>query len=149
MRKAGSSILANSAVWQPVYDNRNGTFYDYSSLYSASKNTITALNLAGGIVDLSWDDRARTTFRNLNIGTLNGSDGTFRINTEINKNTGDKIAISTLNSNTKMNIAVAYDSSVADVTQPTTIYATSGGYSPVTVGGTAQLVSGSGWIRAQ
>lgn len=134
--------LANNAVWQPVYDNRNGTFYDYASTYSTSKNTISSLNLSGGIVDLSWDDIARTTYRSLNIGTLSGNGGTFRINTDLYKNTGDKITLSKLNSNGKLNIAVAYDSSIANVTQPTTIYAASKGYSPLTLGDTAQAASG-------
>ncbi|WP_169717608.1 hypothetical protein SPSIL_001180 [Sporomusa silvacetica DSM 10669] len=135
--------LANNAVWQPVYDNRNGTITYNSSLYSATLNTINALDLSGGIVDLTWDAASRTSsYRNLAITTLSGTGGTFTINTDVANNTGDTITIGTLSSVSNLKVAVNYDSSLAAITQPTTLYSSS--YTPISVtnGGSNLTVTG-------
>jgi len=135
--------LSNNAVWQPVYDNRNGTITYNSNLYSATLNTINALNLSGGIVNLTWDDAIRTSsYRNLSITTLSGTGGTFTINTDVANNTGDIITIGTLSSASKLKVAVNYDSSLAKITQPTILYSSS--YTPISVtsGGSNLTVTG-------
>ncbi|TWH46758.1 outer membrane autotransporter protein [Sporomusa sp. KB1] len=135
--------LTNNAVWQPVYDNRNGIITYNSSLYSTTLNTINALNLAGGIVNLTWDNANRTSsYRNLAITTLNGMGGTFTMNTDVANNTGDIITIGTLSSASNLKVAVNYDSSLAAITQPTTLYSSS--YTPISVitGGSNLTVTG-------
>lgn len=102
--------LGNQAVWEPVYDNRNGTISyaaanGLSSSYSNYVNSITALTLTGGIVDLIWDG-SRNTYRTLNIGTLKGGSGTFKIKTDLANHTGDTIVIGTVTSPTTLGVAV-------------------------------------------
>ncbi|MBP2637052.1 MAG: prn 4 [Firmicutes bacterium] len=125
--------LSNNAVWQPVYDNRNGTitYATNQSLsgYSATENTVSALTLSGGIIDLTWDDNQRTSYRKLNVNTLNGNGGTLKLNTDMANSTGDTAAIGTLSSAATLKVAVTYDRSLSTITQPTTIYAS--GYTPV------------------
>lgn len=125
--------LANNAVWQPVYNNSNGSFTMDSTNYSKTLSTINTLNLSGGIIDLAWDNPARATSRKLVIGTLSGNSGTIKISTDLANNTGDTVSIGTLSANSSMGIGVNYDSSLTSVTSPTTIYASGAGYKPVTI----------------
>jgi len=126
-----SLTLANDAVWEPVYDNQNGTITYNSALYSTTDNSISSLNLAGGIVDLTWDDKSRTTtYRNLDIAAFSGTGGTLKINTDVAGSVGDTVTIGTVSSATNLKVAVTYDRSLASITKPTTIY-TSANYSPV------------------
>ena len=101
-------ILANGAKWQPVYDNSNGTYntdnsiFSYGSLasyataYSASSDYIGSLALNGGIIDLTWDNPARTGYRTLTIDSLSGHGGTIRMATDLaNTHSGDQVTVAT------------------------------------------------------
>jgi len=87
--------LANGAVWQPVYDNRNGTFTaaNFTGTYSTSVSTLGALTMNGGVVSLNWDDAARTSGRTLIVGDLSGSGGTFYLNANLAGGSSDLIAV--------------------------------------------------------
>lgn len=128
--------VANGAVWQPVYDNRNGTFNPYNASiiagsYSTSENTVKTLNLSsGGTADLTWDNTARTTARTLNIGTVSGIGGKVKINTDIANHTGDQIVIHTVNQPTTLQVDIGYDGAMA---RGTTYSGAVTNYSPVTV----------------
>ena len=131
--------LTNNAVWQPVYDNRNGTFNNFSANYSATKNTIRALNLSGGIVDLTWDNNKRTAYRTLNITDLSGTGGKIKINTNLSGNTGDTLAAA-LSTGANLGVAITYDP-IMDTLSGVGYHAinTAGTYSPVTNSGAGSL----------
>jgi outer membrane autotransporter protein len=123
--------LGNNAVWEPVYDNRNGTITYDPVKYAINKNTISSLNLAGGIVDLTWDANTRTAQRQLDITALSGTGGTLKIHSDVANSTGDSVNIGAISSEAKLNVVVNYDRSLAAIIEPTTLY-TSSNYSPVT-----------------
>ncbi|MBP2637092.1 MAG: prn 1 [Firmicutes bacterium] len=138
--------LANQAVWQPVYDDRNGTitYATDNSLsgYSTTKNTISTLALDGGIIDLTWDNPTRTSYRTLTLNSVSGSGGNVRIATNLADNTGDMVATGTLNSAANLKVGVTYDRSLSTITQPTTLYATS--YTPVSASAGANNLTVTG-----
>jgi outer membrane autotransporter protein len=112
--------VSKGAVWRPVYDNRNGSFFNqndsatFAKDYTVSHNSINRLNLAdGGIVDLSWDIPARNpsaAARSLTIGRLSGNDGTFKVNSDLVHDKADTIAIAGADAGTTHEyIQVAYD----------------------------------------
>ena len=138
--------LADGATWRPVYDNRNGTWGDTLNItwesdgsFVSATNSISTLNLSGdGIVDLTWDDSMRTTYRTMEMGALSGTGGVYKINTNLGSNTGDVIAITTDNQEaTAVNtIKVVYDPSVGASGSSTVVTgATSGA---TYVGGTSE-----------
>ncbi len=117
-------LVRNGASWQPVYDNRNGSFVDYSEenpdpdtyrqSYTTTKNSIAALTLQdGGVVDLTWDNGENQNrsgvFRTLSIGTLTGDGGIFKVNTDLSNNEADEIILGSGSTSTAVGIDVAYD----------------------------------------
>ena len=96
-------VVGNGAVWKPVYDNRNGSFFNpedsatFTKDYTVADNSITRLTLNdGGIVDLTWDNSMRNPFtsaRTLSIHRLTGNNGTFMINSDLAHNVADKISV--------------------------------------------------------
>lgn len=109
-------VVANGAVWQPVYDNRNGTWdnlVDVGADYSAAKNRIEYISLgSGGLIDLTWDDLRRETARTLTIGRFDGSDGIVRLNTNLQNDpafAGDKIIVEANYPGATMGVAVGRD----------------------------------------
>ena len=118
-------VVGNGATWKPVYDNRNGSFFDkndsatFTKDYVVDANSITRLTLAdGGIVDLTWDDATRnpsTDSRSLTISRLAGNNGTFKINSDLAHNVADKISVVGADvATTTENIQVAYDPYLAN-----------------------------------
>ena len=121
--------VTNGATWRPVYDNRYGSFntadYAYSSTaksnvytydtkdqdYTTTAASIGSLTLSdGGIVDLTWDNATRTdSFRTLDVGTLTGDNGVFKINSDLANNAADSISIGAGSTSTTAYIDVAYD----------------------------------------
>ena len=52
--------IENGAVWQPVFDDRNGTFRYDSTKYTTTQDYAAALKLQNsGIIDLTWDNATR------------------------------------------------------------------------------------------
>lgn len=137
--------VAAGATWRPFYDNRNGTWgtlnntWESDGSFVSATNSISTLNLSGdGIVDLTWDNTMRTTYRTMEMGNLSGTGGVYKINTSLGSNTGDVIAITTDNqAATAVNtIKVVYDPSVGASGSSTVVTgATSGA---TYVGGTSE-----------
>ena len=129
--------VANGAVWQPVYDNRNGSFYFSPSAYSTNVNTINQINLSNsGSIDLTWDNTTRSTYRTLNIGTLNGNNGIIKVNTNLAGNTGDTLATTT-NHATNLGAAITYDPIMESISGVGYHEIGAGTYSPVSGGSSA------------
>ena len=115
--------FTNGATWQPVFDNRNGSFIngDDTTTYSLT-NTVnditTAANLTlsnAGKIDLTWDDTTRdpnVTKRTMTIASLAGDGGVLVVNSNIQQNIADEFII-TSNSATNLGIDVAYDPALA------------------------------------
>lgn len=111
--------LANGAVWQPAYDDRNGTLTwaganGKTNLYSATTNYVDSINMDGGIIDLTWDDSIRTTTaRNVTVGTLGGSGGTVKINTNLANDSGDTLTVNNATGSPTIKVQIGYDPTVA------------------------------------
>ena len=96
-------VVANGAAWRPVYDNTNGSFFDEKNSatfvkdYKVAENTISRLTLnEGGNVDLTWDNPERdplTAARSLRIGSLDGTNGIFKLNSNLAQNVADKLSL--------------------------------------------------------
>jgi outer membrane autotransporter protein len=128
--------VTNGATWRPVYDNRYGSFntadYAYSSTAKSSVYTydtkdqdatttaasIDTLTLSdGGTVDLTWDNATRAdSFRTLDVGTLTGDNGVFKINSDLANNKADSISIGAGSTSTTAYIDVAYDPALTSET---------------------------------
>lgn len=118
--------VANGAVWQPVYDNRNGTFVSNSDRYIDKQEKITnessykeglanyieKITLQNsGMIDLTGDDSQRTNGRTLTINNLDGDYGVVKLNTNVQNIAGlggDKITVNNSTSNV-VGVAVGYD----------------------------------------
>jgi|GEM_PF-1312950 len=112
--------VGNGATWKPVYDNRNGSFFDemvsstFTQDYTVTDNGINRLTLNdGGIVDIAWDKPTRNpadTARTLSITNLSGNNGTFRINSNLAQDVADKLSVVNADAGTtKEYIQVVYD----------------------------------------
>jgi outer membrane autotransporter protein len=110
--------FTNGATWQPVFDNRYGSFIQWkdsatlNSGYQVSDiSTEANLTLSnGGIVDLTWDNATRSSdFRTLTIDTLKGNGGIFKVNTDLANNKADQIILGSASTSTSVGIDVAYD----------------------------------------
>lgn len=110
--------VANSAVWQPLYDNRNGSFFDRSEYdnvtgndYKTTVNNIDKITLQnGGVIDLSWDMPLRGgSWRTMKINDLTTNDGVIRINSDITNNVGDVFEIANVNAGASLGVQVGYD----------------------------------------
>jgi len=111
--------LANGATWRPVFDNRYGTFADYSNdpnyVYTAGGYSGGYLNgpavvSNGGVIDMTWDNRTRTSYRELALQSYSG-DGTVIIATNVNTSgfdTGDYVQIDEGKGGT-LTVKVSYD----------------------------------------
>lgn len=96
-------VVADGGVWRPVYDNTNGSFFDANNSatfvkeYTVAENAIARLTLKeGGNVDLTWDNPERdplTAARSLRIGSLDGTNGTFKLNSNLAQNVADKLSL--------------------------------------------------------
>jgi outer membrane autotransporter protein len=113
-------IVGGGAAWEPVYDNRYGSFYaendaaTFTKDYTVSANSIPRLTLnEGGVVDLTWDKATRnpsTDGRTLTIGRLSGNNGIFKINSDLAQNVADKLSIAGADAaTTNAYIQVKYD----------------------------------------
>ncbi len=91
--------LSNGGTFYPVYE----TDYSNTGLGGYLRGT---LNLdSGGVVDLTWDNTARTDARHINIDTLKGSGGTFIMNTNLqNQGQGDLVSIGTAQGNVELKV---------------------------------------------
>lgn len=110
--------VANGAVWQPLYDNRNGSFFDRSEYdnvtgndYKTTVNNIDKITLQnGGVIDLSWDMPLRGgSWRTMEINDLTTNDGVIRINSDITNNVGDVFEIANVNAGASLGVQVGYD----------------------------------------
>ena len=113
--------VSDGAVWRPVYDNRNGSFFDRSEYesgkvssndYQTTVNSIKTLTLQnGGLLDLTWDDPARgSAWRSMEIKEFTGQEGIARINSDIANNTGDSIKIDGVKGESaSLGIQIGYD----------------------------------------
>lgn len=113
--------VSDGAAWQPVYDNRNGSFFDRneyesgkvsSNAYQTTVNSIKTLTLQnGGLLDLTWDDPARgSAWRSMEIKEFTGQEGIARINSDIANNTGDTIKIDEVKSEgASLGVQIGYD----------------------------------------
>lgn len=113
--------VSDGAAWQPVYDNRNGSFFDRSeyesgkvssNAYQTTVNSIKTLTLQnGGLLDLTWDDPARSSaWRSMEIKKFTGQEGIARINSDIANNTGDTIKIDEVKSEgASLGVQIGYD----------------------------------------
>lgn len=128
--------VANGAQWQPIYDNRNGSFNATSldSNYVSATNSIAALNLAdSGVVDLTWDDSHRTTARTMAITNLTGNGGTLKLNTDVlNNSTGDLVNVTTVTGTPTLQAAITYDPVVVNGTG---YYTATTNYKPIVATG--------------
>ena len=110
-------VVGNGAVWQPVFDNRNGTYFDenksatFSKDYAQDSNSINSLTLnQDGVVDLVWDNATRSSnFRTLTINNLSGKGGIFKINSDLANNKADQISLGNGSTASTINIDVKYD----------------------------------------
>lgn len=111
-------IVANGASWQPVYDNRNGSFFNrdgYNNVdsngYQTIVNNIDKITLQnGGVVDLGWDTPLRGgSWRTMKINDLTTNDGVIRINSDITNNVGDVLEIASVNAGASLGVQVGYD----------------------------------------
>ena len=92
--------LENEGTWRPVYDNRYGEFFDpadsatHTKTYTVTDNSVPEITMKqDGIIDMVWDG-TRTHYRNLDIETLNGSGGNFKVATDLASGTnGDKVVV--------------------------------------------------------
>lgn len=112
--------VADGAVWQPVYDNRNGSFFERSAYasgkvdsneYQTTVNSIETLTLqSGGVLDLTWDDPVRNgSWRTMKINDLNSQSGVVYINSDIINNAGDQLEITNVNKGASLGVSVVYD----------------------------------------
>lgn len=115
--------VANGAVWRPLYDNRNGSFFDrvedeYKNVtgndYQTTVNNIDKITLQnGGVIDLTWDNPLRSgSWRTMKINDLTTNDGVIRINSNIIGGTGDVFEINNVNdgdANASLGVQVGYD----------------------------------------
>ena len=129
-------IVENGAVWEPVFDDRNGTISYDSSSYSTTANYAETLTLQnGGIIDLTWDNATRAAdWRTLTIGTLSGTNGVLRINADLAHDEADCLELNAAAANTSLNIDVKYDP----------YFTTAGLTAGSTLTGKALVVSGDG-----
>ena len=110
-------VVEHGAVWQPVFDNRNGSFIDADNGATWNlHNTVTEDRIAaitvkdGGIVDLTWDNTVRSdSFRTLTIDALSGNDSVFRINSDLANNQADRINLGAGSTTTTTSVDVKYD----------------------------------------
>ena len=112
--------VTDGAVWQPVYDNRNGSFFERTAYengkvdsngYQTAVNSIETLTLRnGGVLDLTWDDPARNgSWRTMKINDLNSQVGVVYINSDIINNAGDQLEITNVNKDAALGVRVVYD----------------------------------------
>ena len=138
--------VANGAVWQPVYNNRNGSFFDRSDYeggnvdsngYQTTINDINAITLQnGGVVDLGWDTPLRGgSWRIMKINELTTNDGIIRINSDIIDGTGDVFEITKVNADASLGVQVGYDPVIEKV------YGTYTGEHTVLTGTAAQNIA--------
>ena len=136
--------VANGAVWQPLYDNRNGSFFDRSKYinvtsngYQTTVNDIDKITLQnGGVVDLGWDAPLRSgSWRTMEIGELTTNDGVIRINSDIIGGTGDVFDITNVNADASLGVQVGYDPVIEKV------YGTYTGEHTVLTGTAAQNIA--------
>ena len=128
--------IENGAVWQPVFDDRNGTFRYDSTKYTTTQDYAAALKLQNsGIIDLTWDNATRAAdWRTLTIDSLSGGGGILCINADLANGNADQLSIGESSSTTNLNIDVKYDP-----------YFTTAGLSiGSTLTGKALVVSGTG-----
>ena len=128
--------IENGAVWQPVFDDRNGTFRYDSTKYTTTQNYAAALKLQNsGIIDLTWDNATRAAdWRTLTIDSLSGGGGILCINADLANGNADQLSLGESSSTTNLNIDVKYDP-----------YFTTAGLSiGSTLTGKALVVSGTG-----
>ncbi|WP_169717573.1 pertactin-like passenger domain-containing protein [Sporomusa silvacetica] len=78
-------------------------------MYTSTSDYIKSLILDGGIINLTWDNTTRTSYRTLTIGSLSGSGGTVKINTDLTNDTGDTVTITSAASTPAIKVAIAYD----------------------------------------
>ena len=110
-------IVGNGATWRPVFDNRNGTYFDknnnatFSKDYGQDTNSINSLTLnQDGNVDLVWDNATRSnSFRTLTIASLSGDGGIVKINSDLANNKADQISLGNGSTTASLNIDVKYD----------------------------------------
>ena len=128
--------IENGAVWQPVFDDRNGTFRYDSTKYTTTQDYAAALKLQNsGIIDLTWDNATRAAdWRTLTIDSLSGGGGILCINADLANGNADQLSLGESSSTTNLNIDVKYDP-----------YFTTAGLSiGSTLTGKALVVSGTG-----
>ncbi|MCD7875288.1 MAG: autotransporter outer membrane beta-barrel domain-containing protein [Acidaminococcaceae bacterium] len=113
--------VANGAVWQPLHDNRNGSFFDRTAYengkvdsngYQTTVNSVETLILQnGGVVDLGWDTPLRdSSWRTMTINDLTTNTGVIRINSDIIGGTGDVFEIAKVNDgDAPLGVQVGYD----------------------------------------
>ena len=114
--------ISKGATWRPVYDNRYGSYFDeynadtYVKTYAVDDIATTAndvLNLSdGGIIDLTWETplaSRNSNFRALTLEKFSGTNGIFRINTDLANNKADKITLNAADSGSTVKIQVNYD----------------------------------------
>ena len=115
--------ISNGATWRPVYDNRYGSFNNkkdntsggnFANTYAVNAIATTindAITLSDdGVIDLTWDATSRSrSFRTLTLYTFAGTNGIFRINTDLANNNADKITLNSADSGSTVKIQVNYD----------------------------------------
>ena len=137
--------VVNGAVWQPVYDNRNGSFFgrepDYQNVdsngYQTTVNDIDKITLQnGGVVDLGWDTPLRVgSWRTMKINELTTNAGVIRINSDIIGGTGDVFEITNVNADASLGVQIGYDPVIEKV------YGTYTGEHTVLTGTDAQSIA--------
>ena len=136
--------FSNASTWQPVFDNRNGSFivrgdtstYSLSNKVNAISTTANITLRDAGKIDLTWDNTTRdplTDKRTMTIGNLAGSNGVLVVNTNVKNNIADEFIIKS-NTATGIGIDVAYDPALA-VSGLTTASDISGNAKVLTVSG--------------
>ncbi len=121
--------VSNGATWRPVYDNRYGTWFNYGNANtyattytttSIKANSFNEITLKGnGVIDLTWDGWSNGKYtpltgrsegyRNLTLGKVSGTNGIFRIDTDIAKGVGDTITLNKGDSGSIYKVQVNYD----------------------------------------
>ena len=129
-------IIENGAVWQPVFDDRNGTFWYDSAKYTTTQDYVAALTLKdSGVIDLTWDNATRAAdWRTLTIDSLSGDGGILCINADLANGNADQLSLGASSSTTNLNIDVEYDP----------YFNTKGLTNDSTLTGKALVVSGAG-----
>jgi outer membrane autotransporter protein len=152
--------FTNGATWQPVFDNRNGSFINGTdattySLTNKVNDITTAANLTlsnKGKIDLTWDDATRdpnVTKRTMTIASLAGDGGVLVVNSNIQQNIADEFIV-TNNTATNIGIDVAYDPALAvsglddssSITGKARVLTINGGTTTPTVKGVADSYNG-------